>query len=86
MKNNNFPNKGEIVYKNIYFKYRDNLELVLKGINFKIGSKEKIGCVGRTGSGKSSLLQILFRMYEIENLNESGIFIDGFNIKDYGLH
>ncbi len=60
--------------------------MVLKGVNFNCKSGEKIGCVGRTGSGKSSIIQALFRMYEIENLqdentqNESGIFIDNINI------
>ena len=48
-------------------RYRKNCDLVLKGLTFSIKSGEKIGCVGRTGAGKSSILQVIFRMSEIEN-------------------
>lgn len=47
-------------------KYRETLDYTLKGVNFKIESGEHVGCIGRTGAGKSSLLQALFRMVEIE--------------------
>lgn len=46
-------------------KYRDNLPLVIKDISFTISNREKIGIVGRTGSGKSSLILILTRLKEI---------------------
>ena len=65
--NSEFPSKGVIEIKNIKVRYRDNLPLVLKGVSFTIGSHEKIGIVGRTGSGKSSLLLTLTRMLNVEN-------------------
>lgn len=55
-KNADFPKTGEVVFNNVYMRYRKNTDLVLKGLTFKINSGEKIGCVGRTGAGKSSIL------------------------------
>ena len=56
---------------------------MLKNISFSIKGGERIGCVGRTGAGKSSLIQVLFRMVEIEK--ESKIEIDGVDIEGIGL-
>ncbi|KAJ8496778.1 hypothetical protein ONZ45_g12317 [Pleurotus djamor] len=56
-----WPEKGAIEFSNVDFAYRDNLPLVLKNVSFSIQPGEKIGIVGRTGSGKSSLIQALFR-------------------------
>lgn len=51
--------------KDLWFRYQDHLPWVLKGLNFQIQPGERIGIVGRTGSGKSSLIQALFRMYPL---------------------
>ena len=65
--NEKFPSKGIIEVKNIKVRYRENLPLVLNGITFQTNENEKIGIVGRTGSGKSSLLLALTRMINVEN-------------------
>ena len=61
--------------------YRDDLPYVLKGLAFKIPPQSKIGVVGRTGAGKSSILQALFRLTDFEGT----ILIDGLNSKHIGL-
>jgi ABC-type multidrug transport system fused ATPase/permease subunit len=59
----------------------------LRNINLTIYPSSRVGVVGRTGAGKSSLLQALFRMVEIEpSLSSEGIFIDNINIQRLGLH
>ncbi|KAH8103355.1 multidrug resistance-associated ABC transporter [Cristinia sonorae] len=77
-----WPEKGTISFNNVKMAYREGLPLVLKGVDFTINEGEKIGVVGRTGAGKSSLLQALFR---IVNLQDGSIVIDGHDIKDVGL-
>lgn len=59
-----WPAKGELDFKNYSTRYREGLDLVLKNINLDIKSHEKIGVVGRTGAGKSSLTLALFRLIE----------------------
>lgn len=84
LKNLKWPEKGEIELKNASLSYDKNLPNVLHNITLKIEAGEKIGIVGRTGAGKSSLIQMLFRMYEP---NEGGeIRIDGLEIRDLSLH
>ena len=75
-----WPAKGEVEFSNYSTRYREGLDLVLKNINLDIKSHEKIGVVGRTGAGKSSLTLALFRLIEpvtgqidIDNLNTSEI-------------
>lgn len=53
-------------FKNVYMRYRKDTDLILKDMNFSIKAGEKVGCVGRTGAGKSSILQVIFRMAEVE--------------------
>ncbi|CAD8095839.1 unnamed protein product [Paramecium sonneborni] len=81
----NFPESGDIKFNNVQMRYRQNSDLILKGLTFEIKSGQKIGCVGRTGAGKSSILQAIFRMNEIEDYEESKIEISGINIKQLGL-
>ena len=64
-------------------RYRESLEPSIRSLSFKIQSKMKVGIVGRTGAGKSSILQALFRLSE---LSEGKILIDGMDIKELGLH
>ncbi|XP_073215273.1 ATP-binding cassette sub-family C member 5 isoform X2 [Lepidochelys kempii] len=77
-----WPQEGEVVFENAEMRYRENLPLVLKKVSFTIKPKEKIGIVGRTGSGKSSLGMALFRLVE---LSGGCIKIDGVKINDIGL-
>ncbi|TPX78607.1 chitosanase [Chytriomyces confervae] len=62
-----WPVKGEIEFKNVTMRYAPSLPVVLDNVSFKIGDGEKVGIVGRTGSGKSTLMQALFRMVEAES-------------------
>lgn len=72
--------RGEIEFKNLQFRYQPQLPLVLKNVNLKIKSGEKIAIVGRTGSGKSTLISLLQRFYEAP---PEQIFIDGQTIESY---
>ncbi|KAF9919570.1 Multidrug resistance-associated protein 1 [Linnemannia zychae] len=63
----NWPSKGQISFKNYSTRYREGLDLVIKNINIDIMPSEKIGIVGRTGAGKSSLTLALFRLIEAAN-------------------
>ncbi|KAM0251495.1 hypothetical protein ACHAQJ_008163 [Trichoderma viride] len=77
-----WPEKGEIVFDNVEMRYRDNLPLVLKGLSIHIRGGERIGIVGRTGAGKSSIMSTLFRLVEISG---GSISIDGINTATIGL-
>merc|ERR1712083_184135 len=63
--------------KNVWMKYRSELDYVLKGLTFDIRGGEKIGIIGRTGAGKSSLFVTLLRLVEIER---GQITVDGMDI------
>ncbi|XP_071991848.1 ATP-binding cassette sub-family C member 5-like isoform X5 [Engystomops pustulosus] len=77
-----WPENGGITFENVEMRYRDSLPLVLKKISFRIEAREKIGIVGRTGSGKSSLTMTLFRLVE---LSGGTISIDNIPINTIGL-
>jgi ATP-binding cassette subfamily C (CFTR/MRP) protein 1 len=77
-----WPEKGEIIFDNVEMRYRDNLPLVLKGLSIHIRGGERIGIVGRTGAGKSSIMSTLFRLVEISS---GTITIDGINTATIGL-
>jgi len=73
---------GKIEFENVYFKYFENSEDVLKNISFTIEKGENIGIIGSTGSGKTSLISLITRLYEPYS---GEIRIDGINIKDYSF-
>lgn len=78
-----WPEKGEIVFDNVEMRYRDGLPLVLKGLDMHVRGGERIGIVGRTGAGKSSIMSTLFRLVEI---SAGHITIDGVDISTVGLN
>ncbi|XP_040186825.1 ATP-binding cassette sub-family C member 3 isoform X2 [Rana temporaria] len=78
-----WPTKGEVELSNYSIRYRPGLDLVLKNLNLKVKGGEKVGIVGRTGAGKSSMTLCLFRILEAA---EGIITIDGVNIAEIGLH
>ncbi|KAL5020047.1 hypothetical protein ScPMuIL_002939 [Solemya velum] len=80
---NDWPNKAEIKYVNYETRYRPGLDLVLRGISFEVHGGEKVGIVGRTGAGKSSLTLSLFRLIEAAG---GRILIDGVDVAEIGLH
>ena len=77
-----WPSRGEVRFSNYSTKYREGLDLVLRDIDCTIRPKEKVGVVGRTGAGKSSLTLALFRIIEPE---AGTILIDDVNIMTLGL-
>ena len=77
-----WPENGVIKFENYQTRYRDGLDLVLRGIDCNVESREKIGIVGRTGAGKSSLTLALFRIIESAG---GSIEIDDVNISQLGL-
>lgn len=81
--NGEWPKDGIIEFKDFEVRYREGLDLVLKGISFVCNSQEKIGIVGRTGAGKSSMTLSLFRLIEAAS---GKIVIDDVNIAEIGLH
>lgn len=76
-----WPSEGNITFKDLSLFYNDESRPAIKNLNFTIESKEKIGIVGRTGSGKSSIIQALFRMPKITGL----ITIDGLDTQSLSL-
>lgn len=73
---------GTIEFKNVSFKYPDAEEYVLRNISFKANKGDTIAFIGSTGSGKSTLVNLVVRFYDV---TEGEILVDGINIKDYKL-
>uniref|UniRef100_A0A674EA21 ABC-type glutathione-S-conjugate transporter n=1 Tax=Salmo trutta TaxID=8032 RepID=A0A674EA21_SALTR len=78
-----WPQTGTIEFQDYGLQYRKGLDWALKGITLKIQEREKVGIVGRTGAGKSSLALGIFRILEAA---KGEIYIDGVNIAEIGLH
>ncbi|XP_059609695.1 probable multidrug resistance-associated protein lethal(2)03659 [Phlebotomus argentipes] len=77
-----WPLCGEIIFDTVFLKYHKNSDPVLKGISFRVAPREKVGVVGRTGAGKTSLISALFRMATVEGK----IMIDGIDISYLSLN
>ncbi|XP_078503474.1 ATP-binding cassette sub-family C member 10-like [Lissotriton helveticus] len=78
----NWPTQGQVEFQNAFLSYRPGLPNALDGVDFSISPREKVGIVGRTGSGKSTIFMALFRMMDLEKGN---ILIDNINTRLIGL-
>ncbi len=76
------PSDIDIEFKNVCFKYPNAEACVIKNINFKVNKGETLAFIGSTGSGKSTIIQLLLRFYDV---TEGEILINGINIKKYPL-
>lgn len=75
--------KGKIEFKNVSFKYyKDRKDKVLNHISFEIEPAQTVGIIGATGSGKTSLVQLIPRLYDVTS---GEVLVDGINVKDYSL-
>lgn len=72
--------KGTVEFKNVSFKYPDADEYLLKNISFKVNRGETIAFIGSTGSGKSTLINLVPRFYDV---TDGEILVDGINVKEY---
>lgn len=77
-----WPNQGAISFTDVQLRYRPELPLILKGLSFDVNAGEKIGIIGRTGAGKSSLIQAIYRTVE---LSGGKISVDGQDLGALGL-
>ena len=75
--------QGKLKFDEVFMRYRPNFDLALTGLSCEIEAGSKIGIIGRTGSGKSSILQVLFRLVNPES---GTIYIDGHDYLSIGLH
>ena len=73
---------GTIEFRNVYFKYPDAEEYLLENISFKVEKGETVAFIGSTGSGKSTLINLIPRFYDV---TKGEILVDGVNVKDYDL-
>jgi len=78
----NTETKGVIEFRNVSFKYPDTEELMLKNISFKTKMGDTLAFIGSTGSGKTTIVNLMMRFYDC---TEGEILIDGINIKEYSL-
>lgn len=74
---------GDIEFRNVSFKYPDAKEPVLRNISFKARRGERIAIIGATGSGKSTLINLIPRFYDV---TEGEVLVGGINVKQYALH
>ncbi len=72
--------RGEVEFRNVSFSYSDSEENVIKNISFKAEKGETVAFIGATGSGKSTVVNLIPRFYDA---SEGEVFVDGLNVKDY---
>ena len=76
--------KGEIEFRDVSFRYyKDSAEKVLDNINLKINAGDTVGIIGSTGCGKTTLVSMIARLYDVD---EGEVLVDGVNVKDYSLY
>ena len=75
--------KGKIEFRNVSFRYHTDFPYVLKNVNMTINPGETIGIIGHTGSGKSTLVNLISRLFDVE---EGQVMVDGRNVKEYKLN
>ena len=76
--------KGDIEFRNVSFRYfKENTEWVLEHINLKINAGEMVGVIGSTGSGKSTLVSLIPRLYDVD---EGQVLVDGTDVRDLSLY
>ncbi len=78
----NTSEKGTVEFRNVSFRFPDADEYLLKNISFKVNAGEVIAFIGSTGSGKSTLINLVPRLYDA---TDGEVFVDGVNVKDYQL-
>lgn len=78
-----WPSKGEVIFQDAHLRYRPGLPFALEQFNLHIQPGERVGIVGRTGAGKSTIIMALFRMVE---LSQGSIIMDGIDISTIGLN
>jgi ATP-binding cassette subfamily B multidrug efflux pump len=74
--------KGDIEFRNVNFRYHTNYPYVLKNVNIRLKAGETVGIIGHTGSGKSTFVNLVSRLFDVE---EGEILLDGKNVKSYSL-
>lgn len=76
-------NRGEVEFRDVSFSYyKESKEKVLDKISFRIEAGETVGIIGSTGCGKTTLVQMIPRLYDAD---DGGVFVDGINVRDYSL-
>ncbi|MBC8930750.1 ATP-binding cassette domain-containing protein, partial [Escherichia coli] len=75
------PIVGNVDFKDVYFRYEEGVD-ILKGINFHVDAGESIALVGPTGAGKTTIINLLSRFY---NINSGEILVDGENVEEVTL-